>query len=263
MHGHDCRLPKSALGWKHFIRVRARNCSATSRPRSPKFTTVGQWYWGGRWRSLANSDLSKRFASNLSTPSSAVEARLLAMNIAAEDPERQRLPAGWQSPIRTASPALLVRRYLPARLPSSRRLRATCVAHRLGHIALRLFGVGSSGDYRRHRRKTLSSTESGSVLICRRGEGRFREVLRLVAAVEASAAGRSRSLIRSKIFAEYSILRRSICCKRFSGDTRCPVMADLIKQSEPGDRMKKSQNGNWRKPNRALNSKILSMRSIL
>ena len=45
---------------------------------------------------------------------------------------------------------------------------------------------------------------------------------------------------RSKIFAEYSIFSaRFAVAKRFSGDTRCPVMADLIKQSELKDRMKK------------------------
>jgi len=32
---------------------------------------------------------------------------------------------------------------------------------------------------------------------------------------------------------------RFAIAKRFSGDTRCPVMADLIKQSELKDRMKK------------------------
>jgi len=32
---------------------------------------------------------------------------------------------------------------------------------------------------------------------------------------------------------------RFAVAKRFSGDTRCPVMADLIKQSELKDRMKK------------------------
>jgi hypothetical protein len=56
-----------------------------------------------------------------------------------------------------------------------------------------------------------------------------------------------------KIFAEYSLLgARFAVAKRFSGDTRCPVMADLIKQSELKDRMKKIPE--WeleKKPNRA------------
>ena len=101
VHGHDCRLPKSALAWKTFYPlVDTKLFRPQSRPRSPKFTTVGQWYWGGAVEVAGEfPDLSKRFAFEpyLRLPARLPEARFeLAMNIAAEDPERQRLRRlGW------------------------------------------------------------------------------------------------------------------------------------------------------------------------
>jgi hypothetical protein len=65
------------------------------------------------------------------------EARFeLAMNIAADDPERERLRRlGWKvvDPHRMARTPRVYRRYLDSALASLRRSRAlTCVAHRLG-----------------------------------------------------------------------------------------------------------------------------------
>src|SRR5436305_135423 len=94
--GNDCRLPKSALAWKTFYPlVDTKLFRPQSRPRSPKFTTVGQWYWGGAVEVAGEfPDLSKRFAFEpyLGLPMRVPEARFeLAMNIAAEDSERERL----------------------------------------------------------------------------------------------------------------------------------------------------------------------------
>ena len=119
------------------------------------------------------------------------------------------------------------------------------VAHRLGQRSCGgFFGVGSPGDYRRHRCTTLSPRRKRILFypVRRRGAGRCsRGPARLVAAVEASAAVRSRGLrFDQKPSQDTRFLSaRFTVAKRFSGDTRCPVMADLIKQSELKDRMKK------------------------
>ena len=91
VHGEDCRLPKSALAWKTFYPlVDTKLFRRQSRPRLPKFTTVGQWYWGGAVEVAGEfPDLSKRFAFEpyLNLPARVPEARFeLAMNIGAKDP---------------------------------------------------------------------------------------------------------------------------------------------------------------------------------
>src|SRR5436305_10054945 len=48
IHGNDCQLPKSSLRWKTFHPlVDTKLFPPQPRPKRPKFTTVGQWYWGG------------------------------------------------------------------------------------------------------------------------------------------------------------------------------------------------------------------------
>src|SRR5262249_39324242 len=73
------------------------------------------------------------------------------------------------------------------------------------------------------------------------GVGWARGAARLGNALEASAAVRSRGLrFGQKSSPNTRLLgARFAIAKPFSGDTRCPVMADLIKQSELKDRMKK------------------------
>ena len=63
----------------------------------------------------------------------------------------------------------------------------------------------------------------------------------MVAAVEASAAERSRGLRLGQKSSPHtrSLGARFAVAKRFSGDTRCPVMADLIKAEELKARLKK------------------------
>ena len=87
VRGDDCRMPKSALAWKTFYPlVDTKLYRPQSRPRVPKFTTVGQWYWGGAVEVAGEfPDLSKRFAFEpyLNLPARVPEARFeLAMNIA-------------------------------------------------------------------------------------------------------------------------------------------------------------------------------------
>ena len=143
VHGHDCRLPKSALAWKTFYPlVDTKLFRPQSRPRSPKFTTVGQWYWGGAVEVAGEfPDLSKRFAFEpyLRLPARVPEARFeLAMNIAADDPERERLRRlGWQiaDPHRVARTPGTYRRYLASALAEFTAIKGVDVAWRTGWVS--------------------------------------------------------------------------------------------------------------------------------
>jgi len=153
VHGQDCRLPKSALSWKTFYPlVDTKLFRAQSRPRSPKFTTVGQWYWGGAVEVAGEfPDLSKRFAFEpyLRLPARVPDARFeLAMNIAAEDPERERLRRlGWQiaDPHRVASTPGRYRRYLATALAEFTAVKGVDVAWRTGWVSDRAAAFLASG----------------------------------------------------------------------------------------------------------------------
>jgi hypothetical protein len=143
IHRDDCRLPKSALAWKTFYPlVDTKLLQIQPRSRSPKFTTVGQWYWGGAVEVAGEfPDLSKRFAFEpyLSLPARVPEARFeLAMNIAAEDPERERLRRrGWQivDPHRVSRTPRAYRRYLASALAEFTAIKGVDVAWRTGWVS--------------------------------------------------------------------------------------------------------------------------------
>ena len=143
VHEDDCQLPKSALAWKTFYPlVDTTLFRPQSRPRSPKFTTVGQWYWGGAVEVAGEfPDLSKRFAFEpyLSLPARVPEARFeLAMNIAAEDPETDRLRRlGWQiaDPHRVARTPRVYRNYLTSALAEFTAIKGVDVAWRTGWVS--------------------------------------------------------------------------------------------------------------------------------
>jgi len=143
VHGHDCRLPKSALAWKTFYPlVDTKLFRQQSRPRLTKFTTVGQWYWGGAVEVAGEfPDLSKRFAFEpyLNLPARVPEARFeLAMNIAAADPERERLRRlGWHvvDPHRVAGSLRAYRRYLSSALAEFTAIKGVDVAWRTGWVS--------------------------------------------------------------------------------------------------------------------------------
>jgi hypothetical protein len=89
------------------------------RPRQAKFTTIGQWYWGGQVEVDGEyPDLSKKFAfaPYLDLPARVPNARWeLAVNINADDPEMDRLSQrGWHlvAPHEIASTPAKYRRYL-------------------------------------------------------------------------------------------------------------------------------------------------------
>jgi hypothetical protein len=143
VHGDDCRLPNSALTWKTFYPlVDTKLFRPQSRPRLPKFTTVGQWYWGGAVEVAGEfPDLSKRFAFKpyLSLPARVPDARFeLAMNIAADDPERERLRRlGWQiaDPHCVARTPGTYRRYLSSALAEFTAIKGVDVAWRTGWVS--------------------------------------------------------------------------------------------------------------------------------
>jgi hypothetical protein len=150
VHGRDCELPKLVtplterrLQWKTFYPlVDTKFFRRQPRPREPKFTTVGQWYWGGAVEVAGEfPDLSKKFAfaPYLNLPARVPEAQFeLAMNIAAEDPERERLHRlGWKvvDPHRVARTPLAYRRYLAGALGEFTAIKGVDVAWRTGWIS--------------------------------------------------------------------------------------------------------------------------------
>jgi len=143
VRGHDCRLPRSSLRWKTFYPLAdTKLLRRRPRPRLPKFTTIGQWYWGGAVEvDGAFPDLSKKFAFEpyLDLPKRIPEARFeLAMNIKADDPERARLnERGWHivDPHRVARTPGRYRRYMAGALAEFTAIKGVDVAWRTGWIS--------------------------------------------------------------------------------------------------------------------------------
>jgi hypothetical protein len=150
VRGTDCRLPKPVvpptgrrLQWRTFYPlVDTRLFRPQPRPRIPKFTTVGQWYWGGAVEVAGEfPDLSKKraFEPYLTLPTRVPEAQFeLAMNIAAEDPERERVQRlGWRivDPHRVARTASVYRRYLARALAEFTAIKGVDVAWRTGWVS--------------------------------------------------------------------------------------------------------------------------------
>src|SRR5438552_5126575 len=143
VYGGDCRLPKSPLRWKIFYpMVDTEFFRRKHRPGVAKFTTVGQWYWGGAVEVAGQfPDLSKKvaFEPYLDLPSRVPEARFeLAMNINADDPERERLQQlGWKivDPHRVARTPRAYRRYLASAVGEFTAIKGVDVAWRTGWIS--------------------------------------------------------------------------------------------------------------------------------
>ena len=202
------RLPPQELDWKTFYPlVDTKFFRPRPRPRLPKFTTVGQWYWGGAVEVAGEfPDLSKKFAFEpyLSLPARVPEARFeLAMNIAAEDPERERLRRlGWQivDPHRRCAHTGRYRRYLASALAEFTAIKGVDVAWvpAGSAIALRLFlRLGRPVVTEETGAECYLPAENGFCFIRSAAEAEARcsrGAARLVATVEASAAVRGRSL---------------------------------------------------------------------
>ena len=143
VHGGDCQLPKSWLRWKTFYPLADTNLlRRRPRPREPKFTTIGQWYWGGAVEVAGEfPDLSKKhaFEKYLDLPKRIPEARFeLAMNINLNDPERARLKKrGWHiiDPHRVARTPGSYRRYMVEALAEFTAIKGVDVAWRTGWLS--------------------------------------------------------------------------------------------------------------------------------
>ena len=143
VHGPQCRLPKSSLKWNTFYPLAdTRLLKSQPRPRSAKFTTIGQWYWSGGVEVDGEfPDLSKKFAFEqyLDLPQRVPQARFeLAMNINADDPEMSRLrKRGWTvvNPHRVARTPRAYRRYLATALGEFTAVKGVDVAWKTGWVS--------------------------------------------------------------------------------------------------------------------------------
>ncbi len=143
VHGRDCQLPDTSLKWKTFYPLAdTRLLCRQPRPRSAKFTTIGQWYWSGAVEVDGGfPDLSKKFAFEpyLNLPKQVPEACFeLAMNIKTDDPERSRLQKrGWKivDPHRIAKTPRAYRRYLASALAEFTAIKGVDVRWRTGWLS--------------------------------------------------------------------------------------------------------------------------------
>ena len=143
VHSIDCRLPPSSLPWRTFYPLTDTELlQPQPRPRTAKFSTIGQWYWGGGVEVDGEfPDLSKKFAFEpyLDLPRRVANARFeLAMNLNADDPEIGRLrERGWHvvSPHRVARTPRAYRRYVASALGEFTAIKGVDVAWRTGWVS--------------------------------------------------------------------------------------------------------------------------------
>jgi hypothetical protein len=143
VHASDCRLPRSELAWKTFYPLAdTRLLCPQPRPRARKFTTIGQWYWGGVVEVDGGfPDLSKKFAFEkyLDLPQRITNARFeLAMNINADDPEADRLKQrGWRlvNPHFVARTPRAYRRYIASAMGEFTAVKGVDVSWRTGWLS--------------------------------------------------------------------------------------------------------------------------------
>jgi hypothetical protein len=139
----DCRLPPSSLNWRTFYPMAdTKLLQPQPRPGTAKFSTIGQWYWGGGVEVDGEfPDLSKKFAFEpyLDLPRRVPEARFeLAMNLNADDPEIARLrKRGWHvvSPHHVARTPRGYRHYVASALGEFTAIKGVDVAWRTGWLS--------------------------------------------------------------------------------------------------------------------------------
>ena len=152
------RPPLQRIHWKTFFPLAdTKLLQPKPRPRSPKFTTIGQWYWGGAVEVDGDfPDLSKKYAFEpyLDLPKRVPAARFeLAMNMNPDDPERQRVQdRGWQSARSTplARTPSTYRRYLASALGEFTAIKGVDVSLADGLVERSGGGISrnrTAGDY--------------------------------------------------------------------------------------------------------------------
>lgn len=198
----DCELPPTLIPWKTFYPLVDTNLFRPQpRPRTMKFTTIGQWYWGGAVEVNGGfPDLSKKFAFEpyLDLPRRCPSAKFeLAMNINADDPEIERLrDRGWEivDPHRVARTPAVYRGYLTNSAAEFTAIKGVDVAWRTGWVSDRAAAFLATG-----RPIITEDTGAGRYLPGRSGMHFVRGIEEAQAAVEAiisdwpaqSAAARS------------------------------------------------------------------------
>lgn len=149
----DCRLPKSGLTWKTFFPlVDTKLYRPKPRPRSAKFTTIGQWYWDGAVEVDGEyPDLSKKqaFEQYMDLPKRIPEAQFeLAMHMSADDPERRRVQdRGWRlaEPHTVARTPKKYRQYLAGALGEFTAIKGVDVSWRTGWLSDRAAAFLATG----------------------------------------------------------------------------------------------------------------------
>jgi hypothetical protein len=141
--GKSCRLPSAPVQWQTFYPlVDTELIQVRPAPPVPKFTTIGQWYWGGGVEVEGEfPDLSKKFAFEkyLDLPQRLAGAQFeLAMNLNRDDPEIARLrKRGWSvvSPHRVAKTPGAYRRYIAAASAEFTAIKGVDVAWQTGWLS--------------------------------------------------------------------------------------------------------------------------------
>jgi hypothetical protein len=131
------------LQWKTFYPLADTELlQPQPRPRSDKFSTIGQWYWGGSVEVEGGfPDLSKKFAFEpyLDLPRQVPAARFeLAMNLNHDDPEIARLrERGWRvvAPHRVARTPRAYRHYIASAAGEFTAIKGVDVAWRTGWLS--------------------------------------------------------------------------------------------------------------------------------
>jgi hypothetical protein len=182
----DCRLPKSGLKWKTFFPlVDTKLYRPKPNPRSPKLTTIGQWYWSGAVEVDGEyPDLSKKqaFEQYLDLPKRVPDARFeLAMHMNLDDLERERLrKRGWLivDPHIVARTPNKYRRYLASACGEFTAIKGVDVSWRTGWLSDRAAAFLATG-------RPVITEDSGAVKYLPR-EGGFYFVRDLEQAVAAA-----------------------------------------------------------------------------
>src|SRR5205085_2133141 len=147
------RPPLKKVQWNTFYPlVDTKLYRPQPRPRSPKFATIGQWYWGGAVEVDGTfPDLSKKYAFEqyLDLPKGVPNAKFeLAMFMNPDDPERERLrKRGWHivDPHRVARTPKKYRNYLASALGEFTAIKGVDVSWKTGWLSDRAAAFLATG----------------------------------------------------------------------------------------------------------------------
>src|SRR5947209_7640605 len=199
----DCRLPKLLdVKWNTFFPlVDMKLYQTRPRPRAPKFTTIGQWYWSGAVEVDGDfPDLSKKYAFEqyLDLPKRAPKAKFeLAMHMSADDPDRERLKArGWHvvDPHRVARTPMKYRNYLSRALGEFTVIKGVDVSWKTGWLSDRAAAFLATG-----RPVITEDSGAGKYLPSESGFHFVRDLNGAAAAVEDLLAKIGRASCRESV----------------------------------------------------------------